>query len=91
MEVASLLVDCGADVNATTLKGTTVFMYAKTAVQHRPEQTQLLELLLKNKANINARCTVRGWTVLDYVLRNEADNLATWLREKGAKRSDELK
>lgn len=66
-------------------------MYAKTAVQHRPEQTQLLELLLKNKANINARCTVRGWTVLDYVLRNEADNLATWLREKGAKRSDELK
>lgn len=90
MAVASFLIEKGADVNATTSMGTTVFMYAKTAVQDDPTQTEILELLLQNGADINAKCTVRGWTVLDYVIRNEAHELQLWLTKKGAKKGSEL-
>ena len=39
-EVAKFLIENGANVNATNQKGTTVFMYAKTPVQKKTEDTE---------------------------------------------------
>lgn len=85
-KVAKLLIENGADINATNHKGTTVFMYAKTPVQQNPTKVFLLNYLLENGANINAK-DEKGLTVLDYVKKNGYKVLANWLKSKGAKSS----
>jgi len=81
-EIAKLLVANGANVNATNNNGTTVFMYAKTPVLETKD-TGLLEWLLQNGAEINARDFHRK-TVLDYVLEKADTELADFLRANGA-------
>lgn len=85
-DVAKYLVENGANVNAANQNGTTVFMYAKTPVQKKPQETELLSYLLAHGADINALDN-RHWTVLDYVIENNADELACWLVEQGATRN----
>lgn len=87
LPVVRFLVErCQADVNATNPKGTTVFMYAKTAVVESHD-TRLLEYLVEHGAYINARDGT-GKTVLDYVAENPAGEwLAGWLERQGAVRS----
>ena len=83
-EVAKLLVENGADVNATNAKGTTVFMYAKTPIQNNDqESTKILDYLLDKGADIN-RLDIFNKSVLDYVIENGATVLADWLKSKGA-------
>lgn len=81
-EVVKFLVREGADVNAVNKKGTTVFMYAKTPILETHD-TEILEFLLKNNADINS-CDCNGKSVLDYVLKNNAQWLANWLTKRGA-------
>jgi methionyl-tRNA formyltransferase len=84
-EVVKLLVENGANVNATNENGTTVFMYAKTALQQLPKKTELLTYLLDHGADINA-LDVRHKSVLDYVIENGAHELADWLILNGARK-----
>ena len=86
---AKFLVENGANVNATNQNGTTVFMYAKTPIQKSPKNTELLTYLLDHEAEINA-LDRRNKSVLDYVLENGAHDLASWLVQNGAKRSNEI-
>ncbi|RIV72558.1 ankyrin repeat domain-containing protein [Flagellimonas aequoris] len=88
-QVAKFLVANGANVNATNLKGTTVFMYAKTPVLVSRD-TKILDWLLNMGANINAKDKKASLTVLDYVKQQNALWLEKWLRQKGAKLASEL-
>lgn len=86
LKIAEFLIDNGADVNAVNHNGTSVFMYAKSPIQKKQNDTAILELLLKYGANIN-HLDIFDKTVLDYVKENQAFNLAKWLISKGAKLS----
>ena len=87
-DTVKLLVEAGADVNATNPKGTTVFMYAKTPV-FTSHNTAILEYLLKSGADINAK-DIFGKTVLDYVIEKNATWLAEWMMHRGAVGSGKL-
>lgn len=87
LNVVRFLIEiAGADVNATNPKGTTVFMYAKTAVIESHE-TEFLEYLIEQGADINA-VDQHGKTVLDYVEENEKGaRLTGWLKQQGCQNS----
>lgn len=89
LEIVKFLIENKADVNATNAKGTSVFMYAKTAIQQNQDQTQILDLLLEKGADIN-HLDCFDKSVLDYVIENGALELAKWLEEKGAKHGDAI-
>lgn len=88
LSMAKLLVENGASVHATNMKGTTVFMYAKTPV-FDSHDTEILDWLLGQEIDINAK-NHQELTVLDYVKRKEDEFLENWMREKGARFSSEL-
>lgn len=82
IDLAKLLLENGADINATNTKGTTVFMYAKTPV-FESQDYSLLEYLLSQGADINAKDQF-GLTVLDYVVKKGDPVMEKWMREQGA-------
>lgn len=88
-KIVKLLVQHGADVNATNSKGTTVFMYAKTPIL-KSGDVEILEFLLENKADINA-CDCYSKSVLDYVIEKKSTRLAKWLIKQGALAGNQLK
>ena len=61
-------------------------MYAKTPVQKNENNTELLGYLIKKGADINA-VDMYGKSVLDYVIENGYNNLASWMIKMGAKKS----
>lgn len=78
-DLVRLLLAMGADVNACNRNGTTVLMYAKTAVLNDPGATyDLLELLLSAGAD-KTRRDCHGKTILDYVSAAGDTRLAHWL------------
>lgn len=83
-EIAQFLIENRADVNATNAKGTSVFMYAKTPILQNPNNTQILELLLEEGAEINHLDSYNK-SVLDYVIEKGAFKLGKWLISRGAK------
>ncbi|MFD2718418.1 formyltransferase family protein [Hymenobacter monticola] len=64
LPIAKALLAAGADVNATTKKGTSVLMYAKTAAA-QSGNLALVEYLLLTGADVNAK-DITGKSVLDY-------------------------
>lgn len=66
-EIVEFLLDRGANVNACGLKGTTVFMYAKSQFLHKVDRLPALLLLLIQKGADLRRCDMTGLTVFDYV------------------------
>jgi ankyrin repeat protein len=83
-KIAKFLIENNADVNATNLNGTSVFMYAKTPVQQNQENIKILVLLLNGGADINHLDSYNK-SVLDYVIDNGAFELGKWMISKGAK------
>lgn len=82
VELAQLLLEQGADPNATGAKGTTVLMYAKTALmsQETPD-VSLLDMLIDKGAD-PARCDMFGKPVLSYVEAHPF--LTTYFKKTGA-------
>ena len=64
IQVVKALIAAGADVNATTKKGTTPLMYAKSVAVHSNDLV-LINLLLDSGADASARDKT-GQSVLDY-------------------------
>lgn len=71
------LLSCGADINATNYKGTTVLMYAKDAALHYND-IELVSVLLDRHVNIEAR-DFTGKTVLDY-LKDENNRVYQYIK-----------
>ncbi|MBU1619118.1 MAG: ankyrin repeat domain-containing protein [Gammaproteobacteria bacterium] len=66
-ELVKYLVERGADVNYCTPKGTTVLMYAKSAlVNAESPDCRIIDYLVKNGADVKAK-DIFGKTVMDYV------------------------
>lgn len=81
-DLAAMLLDRGADPNATGLKGTTVLMYAKTALMEDPgADLGLLDLLITRGAD-PARTDMHGRSILDYVREGGAQHLVTYFEQK---------
>ncbi|CAH1792076.1 unnamed protein product, partial [Owenia fusiformis] len=79
--IPSFLINKGADVNQSDKDGKTLLMYASEC----PNKVELVDLLLKNGADIHAVCSVEGSTALMYaadVVPNE--KTLKLLIEKGA-------
>lgn len=67
LDLVKYLIAQGANVNYATPKGTTVLMYAKTALINSEDLNyQLLECLIKAGADINAQ-DIFGKTAMDYI------------------------
>jgi ankyrin repeat protein len=66
---AKLLIDKGADVNASDLKGNSILM--STAAMPFPEQASIFKMLLQKGADVNARNN-EGWTALMQAARGHA-------------------
>lgn len=89
IDVASFLIFNGANVNAVNDNGTSVFMYAKTPVLQDFKGIYILNLLIRNGAEIN-HLDRFSKTVLDYVRQHKNEELLEWLVSKGAKFSCDL-
>lgn len=79
VEVARLLRQHRADVNATDAAGNTPLMFAAAADHGRPE---MVDFLLQSGARVNARNKV-GETALDWALRRGVTPIVTALRAAG--------
>jgi hypothetical protein len=75
------LIGLGANINAVTSYGRTPIMLA-TGYGH----INIVRFLLENGANVNAKDTFKGWTVLMFstILTNEEFEIAKLLIENGA-------
>jgi ankyrin repeat protein len=82
-DIIAELLKQGANVNACNAKGTTVFMFAKSAAQ-RTGSYDLLDFLLTQGADINA-VDAAGLSVLDYVRRTGDQALVDYLLARGAR------
>lgn len=83
LEIIDLLIQNGANINASNNKGTTVFMYAKTKALHTGDFS-ILEYLISHGADLNKMDFVNGWTVLDYVRQNNDYEMYDFLVSNGA-------
>jgi ankyrin repeat protein len=79
LELATWLVDNGADVNAKTKDGHTALMYA--AFNRYPE---IVKLLISKGADVNARST-QGHTALTEATMEESKLIINYLNGAGAK------
>lgn len=72
--IARYLIQHGADVNIADDRGQTPLMYANETIHYvgPPTAIQLMGLLIKNGANVNAVCPGEG-TVLDRAMANEKE------------------
>ena len=81
LEIVKQLIDLGADVNAANEKGTTVFMYAKSAAM-RMGSPKLIDLLIAAGADPNLRDHA-GKTALEYAIELDCSWLVRYLEEVG--------
>jgi len=84
-EVAKMLVDHGADVNARKNSGETVLCYALEMGRARgPKNIEAIEVLLKAGADVNAPENSMGWTPLHIAAANGYGEAAKLLIKYGA-------
>jgi len=79
IEIASLLINAGADVNTETKDGTTVLMEASIS-----GRADLVRLLVERGANVNAKFPRNGMTVLMFAGDTAHTKIVEVLIEKGA-------
>ncbi|MEW5800010.1 MAG: ankyrin repeat domain-containing protein [Bacteroidota bacterium] len=82
VDIVSVLIDNGANVNDKNYNGTTVFMYAKDSVL-RTKDYRILDLLIERGADINARDN-KGLSALDYIKKNKYIDLIDYMLSKKA-------
>ncbi len=78
LEIAKLLLSAGANINHPNQKGRTVLFMAVLG-----NNTPLVEVLRKNGAEINAKCSY-GYTPLSYARAEGYEELVTLLSTQGA-------
>ncbi|KAL8924209.1 MAG: hypothetical protein Q9208_004173 [Pyrenodesmia sp. 3 TL-2023] len=76
-----LLLMRGANVGATDKNGWTPLH--RSLVNHSPEQSQIVEILLSHSADINAKCN-HGCTALHYAAKNKNCDIVPLLHAHGA-------
>ncbi|WP_170481073.1 ankyrin repeat domain-containing protein [Ruegeria arenilitoris] len=82
VDLVELLLNLGANPNATGRNGTTVLMYAKTALMEKPDaKHDLLNQLIENGADFQ-RKDMHGLSVLDYVEQAGAKHLIRYFQGK---------
>jgi len=84
---AKILVANGADVNIAANDGMTPFLQATLGVSSGKVSLEMCDLLLKNKADINAQLkkkSAMGWTALHYAVINNDAELVGYLIKHGA-------
>jgi len=88
-EVAELLIDKGADVNAKDKNGGTPLHIASSR-----GQKEIAELLIASNAEVNAMIlfgSYKGITPLDFATKFNRTEIADLLRKHGGKTGEELK
>ena len=81
-DIVRIMLDRGANPNATGRNGTSVLMYAKTALLNQPDaRFDLLEMLINAGASVT-RYDAHGKTILHYVEQAGDSRLASWLRKQ---------
>ena len=84
---AKILVAKGADVYIAANDGMTPFIQATLGVSSGKVTLEMCDLLLENKADINAQLqkkSVQGWTALHYAVINGDTDLVVYLIDHGA-------
>ena len=85
--VVRMLLECGANINDTGIKGTSVFMYAKTRFMYQQvTDFEFLQYLIENGALIN-HTDEDNQMVLDYVSETSSKALYHFLVTNGAQKS----
>jgi len=87
LETTKILLKNGADVNIKAVDGMTALIQCVFGILSKKVSTDVLDLLLKNGANINAALTgtdTPGWTALLFASINGDYNLAKYLIQHGA-------
>ena len=88
-EIANLLINKGADVNAVTDNGVTP-LHTSAGLGHK----EIAELLIAKGANVNAKIALgpkQGLTALDAAIERNHPKIADLLRKHGGKTSEELR
>lgn len=81
IEVVRYLLSIGANVNVSTLKGTTPLMYAKTKLVGRQNGYELLDLLIESGADIMQRDFI-GNDISFYIEKAGDMKMLAYLKEK---------
>ena len=81
-EIAALLIEAGADVNAASRRGETP-LHSTVYWEHR----EVAALLLANGAAVNAKLE-NGQTPLDWAVQLGASDMAKFFRSQGGKSGD---
>lgn len=84
IKIVKWLIEKGANVNHVSNNGTTVFMYAKTKIL-QTKNYNLLNLLIREGADLNVRDYKNKWTVLQYVKELKHQEMINYLINNGAK------
>ena len=88
-EIANLLINNGADVNAVTDNGVTP-LHTSAGLGHK----EIAELLIAKGANVNAKVALgpkQGLTALDAAIERNHPKIADLLRKHGGKTGEESK
>ena len=86
-KTTKLLIENGADVKAKADDGMTAFIQATLGIQSKRVTTDVMDLLLKNGANVNASTSGKdfsGWTALLFATVNGDEELVDYLLRQGA-------
>ena len=80
LNIVEYLVSCGADVNASNYKGTTVAMYTRGSFSKKSADISILKFLHENGANLSSK-DCHGMSLADYARQDKNDYLVNYLQQ----------
>ena len=87
LETTKILLESGADVNAKGDDGMTAFIQSTFGILSKKVDTEVMDLLLENGANVNFALSSRdaaGWTSMLFAVVNGDYDLVKYLLSQGA-------